>query len=68
MNNVKQIIVTNIEWDAPKSADLPKTIIMSINKENEYLLEDIDGYADNLSNYLSDTYYYCHKGFNVECR
>jgi hypothetical protein len=66
MENVKQIIVTNIKWDAPKSANLPKKVIIDINKDNEYLLEDIDGYADELSDYLSDTYKYCHEGFNAE--
>lgn len=68
MENVKQIIVTNIKWDAPKSANLPKKVIIDINKDNEYLLEDIDGYADELSDYLSDTYEYCHEGFNVKCK
>ena len=43
-----------------------ETIIEAI--KNEYLLEDIDGYADELCNYLSDEYEYCIEGFNVECR
>ena len=64
----KQIIVTNIKWDAPKSADLPKKNVININKDNEYLLEDINGYADELCNYLSDEYEYCIKGFNIECK
>lgn len=68
MENVKQIIVTNIKWDAPKSANLPKRIVIDINEDNKYLLEDIDGYADELSDYLSDTYEYCHEGFNVKCK
>ena len=67
MTNVKQIIITNIKWDAPKSVGLPKKVIIDINVENEYLLEDADGYADELCNYLSDKYEYCIKGFNVEC-
>lgn len=68
MNKVKQIIVTNIKWDAPKSAELPKKVVIDINEENGYLLEDIDGYADELCNHLSDEYEYCIEGFNVECR
>lgn len=63
---VKQIIVADIKWDAPKSAKLPKKIVIDINESNEYLLEDIDGYADNLCNYLSDEYEYCIEGFNAE--
>ena len=66
MKNVKQIVVTNIKWDASKSAKLPKRVVIDINEDNEYLLEDIDGYADNLCDYLSDEYEYCIEGFNVE--
>ena len=68
MKNIKQIIVTNIKWDAPKSVSLPKRVVIDINEDNQYLLEDIKGYADNLSDYLSDTYEYCHEGFNVKCK
>lgn len=63
---MQKIIVTNIEWDAPKSANLPEKVIIDICEENEYLLEDIDGYADELCDYLGDTYGYCVFGFNVE--
>lgn len=63
---MQKIIVTNIEWDAPKSANLPEEVIIDICEENEYLLEDIDEYADELCDYLSDTYGYCIFGFNVE--
>lgn len=63
---MKQIIVNNIKWDAPKSAGLPKKIVIDINESNEYLLEDIDGYADNLCDYLSDEYGYCIEGFKAE--
>lgn len=68
MEKVKQIIVTNIGWDAPKSAGLPKKVVIDINEDNKYLLENIDGYADELCDYLSDKYEYCIEGFNVECR
>lgn len=61
----KQIVVTDIKWDAPKSANLPKRVVIDITAENEYLLEDINEYAENLSDYLSDTYEYCHAGFSV---
>lgn len=68
MKNVKQIVVTNIKWDAPKSANLPKRVVIDINKDNEYLLEDIEGYADELCDYLSDEYEHCIEGFNVKCK
>lgn len=63
---MKQIIVTDIQWDAPKSADLPQKVVIDVNKDTEYLLEDLSGYADALCNYLSDEYEYCIKGFNTE--
>jgi hypothetical protein len=66
IKKVEKITVTSIQWDAPKSADLPKQIVIEINMDNADLLEDIDGYANNLSDYLSDTYDYCHEGFNVK--
>ena len=68
MKKVKQIIVTKIKWDAPKSAGLPKKVVIDINENNEYLLENIDGYADELCDYLSDEYEYFIEGFDVECR
>lgn len=68
MEKVKQIIVTNIRWDAPKSAQLPKKVIVNINSRNKHLLEDIDGYADELCDYLSDKYGYCVEGFNTKCK
>ena len=66
MQKIKKIIVTNIDWDAPKSADLPAEVTIDITPENEDLLEGIHEYADNLSDYLSNTYGYCHKGFAVD--
>lgn len=68
MKKVKQIIVGNIDWDAPKSAKLPKKVIIDITEENKYLLEDIDGYADEVCDYLSDEYGYCLNSFAVECK
>jgi hypothetical protein len=68
MTNIKTIIVTNIKWDAPKSVKLPKKVVIDVNEDNEYLLEDIEGYADELCDYLSDEYEYCIEGFNVECK
>lgn len=65
MSKITKIIVTDIEWDAPEDAPLPEEVVIEVTPENAYLLEDIDGYADNLSDYLSDTYEYCHAGFAV---
>lgn len=67
MRKVAKIIVTDIKWDAPESAGLPDSVTIHLSPGMEYLLEDIDGAADNLSDYLSDVYEYCHFGFAVTC-
>ena len=64
---MKFIIVSNIKWDAPKSAQLPNKVIIDINEKTKYLLEDIDKYEENVCDYLSDVYEYCIEGFNAEC-
>lgn len=69
-----KIVVTDIEWDTTDiegdtdelDIDLPEEVIIDITEDNEYLLEDIHGYAENLSDYLSDEYGYCHYGFATE--
>lgn len=67
MPDIKKIIVTNIDWDTDgEDVELPDEIIIEIDENNIDLLEDLDDYADNLLDYLSDTYGYCIKGFNAE--
>ena len=65
MNTIKQIIVTNILWDAPATAKLPEEVTVDVTPDTQRLLEDIFGYADNLTDYLSNEYGYCIKGFTV---
>lgn len=67
----KVIFISNIEWDT--DADdyeddygLPDTIHITVTPEISYLLDDIDGEAENLVNYLSDNFGWCIKGFSVE--
>lgn len=65
----KGIIAYDIEWDTdvyPSDIDvfLPKTVIIP---ENVYLgLEDKNDIEEQISNYLTDRYDYCHKGFNLK--
>lgn len=66
INKVDSIIVTSIQWDTSELVGLPEQVVIQINMDNIDLLDDIDGCADNLSDYLSDIFGYCHKGFNVE--
>ena len=67
--NWKQIIhVTNIDWCIDEGDDnpgLPTELDIEVTDETRFLLEDIDGYAERLANYLSDTFDYCHNGFSV---
>ena len=65
---MKQIIVIDIKWDAPEDANLPSKVIIDVTDDNKHLLDDIEYEADALSDYLSDTYEYCHFGFDAEVR
>ena len=65
---IQKLVITDIAWDAPESASLPSEIVIAINANNAYLLEDIDGYAETLSDYLSDEFGYCHTGFAICCQ
>ena len=65
---MKQIIVKDIKWDAPEDVNLPSKVIIDVTDDNKHLLDDIEYEADALSDYLSDTYEYCHFGFDVEVR
>ena len=65
LSSIDKIIVSEIEWDeAP--AGLPKRVVIEITMDNIDLLEDIDGYSDDLCDYLSEKYGYCIESFNAE--
>lgn len=32
--NVKQIVVSGIKWNAPKTANLPKKVVIDVNEDN----------------------------------
>ena len=61
-----KIYVTNIKWDAPKSADLPSNVTLEVNNLNSYLLDDIEGYADEVCDWLSDNYGWYIYCFNID--
>lgn len=67
IENVDEIIVSNIKWVTDgEDVDLPKKVIIKVAIDNANLLEDIDGYADELSDYISDTYEFLNAGFKVK--
>lgn len=64
--------ITNIKWDTAdddltqediEELNLPENI--RLEDPDEELLEDIDGYADNLCDWLSDEYGFCVYGFDT---
>lgn len=61
-----KIAISNIDWDADASVCLPSTLFIDINKNTYSLLDDINGYADNLTDCLSDKYGYCLNGYAVD--
>lgn len=62
---MKRIIVTDIEWDAPKTIarKLPKRIVIDVTPDKEYMLEDVHDDAEGVSDYISDMTGWCHYGF-----
>jgi hypothetical protein len=58
----------NIDWDTDGEdasvLGLPESVI--INNPTEEMINDLDGYGDSISDYLSDEYGYLVKGFSVE--
>lgn len=58
-----KVKITDIQWDTdfPKELEnLPKSLNMEINTEEFEDDEDLELF---LSDYLSDEYGFCHKGF-----
>ena len=66
----KYLVISNIAWKTdgvnPEALDLPDTIEIEIDQENDYLLEDADGYSDEVCEYISNTYGYCVAGFATD--
>lgn len=65
---IKQIIVTNIDWDIEEPTELPKKVVVNIDEDNVDLLEDVCGYADDVVNYVSDKYGYCICGCSIKIK
>lgn len=68
MSKTTKIIVTDIEWDAPKDVicKLPTRIEIPITPENEHFLVDMWDEAQAISDYISDQTGWCHFGFCVD--
>ena len=71
--DVERLLVSDIKWDIDEEdnkedieASLPQKILIELTPANEYLAEETNGYLENLSDWLSDTYGFCHNGFTVE--
>ena len=66
-----KIIAVDIDWDTdgedvnlPREVEIPGEIIPEDADIDEY----IEGYAEEVEDYLSDTYGFCVFGFNLEKR
>ena len=68
MKETKRIVVYNIDWDEGDEWEwLPTELSINITDDTKYLLEDIEGYAENLTDYLSSCYGYCVNNYCVKC-
>ena len=62
------IVITEIQWDIdddidPSEEGLPESVI--IDNPTQEMLEDINGYANNIADYLSNTYGCCVFNFTI---
>lgn len=63
--SIPKLTISNIEWDKDDNdADLPVQLV--IDNPTSFLLEDINGEAENIANYLSDAFGYCVCGFTID--
>jgi hypothetical protein len=62
---MKTFRVYNICWDTDddSSVELPQEVLVSVPND---IVEDEDDVVDFISDYLSDTFGFCHKGFKCE--
>ncbi len=63
---------TNIKWDVdynedndmlPVDVEIPQTLIDSANEDGKV---DIDVLCESVGDWLSDSYGFCHDGFDIE--
>lgn len=63
----EKIRVFNIIWDVDNEVekdDLPESVI--IENPSQEMPEDLNGYSDQIADYLSDEYGFCVQGFLTE--
>lgn len=62
--------IINIKWDTDGDKELLKTLPTEIDITDEFDVNDYeddeDQLLDDISDWLSDTYGYCHFGFEIK--
>lgn len=62
--------ITNIKWDTAGDMKILKSLPKEIDITDEFDVNDYeddeDKLLDDISDWLSDTYGYCHFGFEIE--
>ena len=62
--------VVKIKWDTDGDKELLKTLPKEIDLSNEFDVKDYEDdeeqLLDDISDWLTDTYGYCHFGFEVK--
>lgn len=68
-----KLTISNIDWDydgkeegEPIPEGIPTEVVITDENLLSHLLIDIDGEAENVAEYLSDTYDYCVCGFTTQ--
>lgn len=65
-----KLIVSNIDWDTSgddslEPVDLPSTVTIDDPMLLPHLMENVDGEAENLAEWLTQKYGYCLRGFTT---
>lgn len=70
ISSIQGIIVSDINWDTDGNKEikkkLPKEVLIPITENNFNLIEDWNGCAENICDFLSDNYGYCIYSFSVD--
>lgn len=68
-----KLTISNIDWDydgkdsgEPLPEGLPTEVVITDEDLLNTLLVDIDGYSEEITDYLSDTYGYCVCGYTTD--
>ena len=61
---IERLIVFDVKWDIEDGIDIDENFQATVPFEDDVDFDDEESVSDYLSDWLSDTYGYCHYGFD----